>query len=41
MTYGGGSIKANGVFEQVKSALSGHSVMGLAALNLIPTWKRL
>jgi len=39
MTYGGGSIKANGVFEQV-SALSGHSV-SLAALNLIPTWKRL
>lgn len=32
ITYGGGSIKANGVFEQVKFALAGHSAIEFSGM---------
>jgi NADP-dependent alcohol dehydrogenase len=36
MTYGGGSIKKNGVYEQVKSALAGHNVTEFGGIEPNP-----
>ncbi len=36
MAYGGGSIKANGVYDQVKAALSGHSVIEFGGIEPNP-----
>jgi NADP-dependent alcohol dehydrogenase len=36
MTYGGGSIKKNGVYEQVKSALAGHNVIEFGGIEPNP-----
>jgi NADP-dependent alcohol dehydrogenase len=36
LTYGGGSIKANGVYEQVKQALAGHTVYEFGGIEPNP-----
>jgi NADP-dependent alcohol dehydrogenase len=36
MTYGGGSIKKNGVYEQVKSALAGHNAIEFGGIEPNP-----
>ncbi len=36
MTYGGGSIKANGVYDQVKAALKGHTVLEFGGIEPNP-----
>ncbi|MBV9389472.1 MAG: iron-containing alcohol dehydrogenase [Chroococcidiopsidaceae cyanobacterium CP_BM_ER_R8_30] len=36
MTYGGGSIRANGVYDQVKAALTGHSVIEFGGIEPNP-----
>jgi Uncharacterized oxidoreductases, Fe-dependent alcohol dehydrogenase family len=41
MTYGGGSIKANGVYDQVKEALKNHSVTEFAGIEPNPTYETL
>jgi len=41
ITYGGGSIKANGVLEQVKKALSGCNVSEFAGIEPNPTYEKL
>ncbi|MFM6309313.1 MAG: iron-containing alcohol dehydrogenase, partial [Dolichospermum sp.] len=33
ITYGGGSIKANGVYDQVKSALAGRNVFEFGGIE--------
>jgi len=39
MIYGGGSIKKNGVYEQVKSALSDHQVVEFSGIEPNPTYE--
>ncbi|BAC91768.1 iron-containing alcohol dehydrogenase [Gloeobacter violaceus] len=36
LTYGGGSIKANGVYDQVKAALAGHTVFEFGGIEPNP-----
>ncbi len=39
MIYGGGSIKKNGIYDQVKAALSGHNVVEFAGIEPNPTYE--
>lgn len=41
LLYGGGSIRQNGVFDQVMSALSGHAVFEFAGIEPNPTYENL
>ncbi|MGE5612478.1 MAG: iron-containing alcohol dehydrogenase [Bacillota bacterium] len=41
MTYGGGSIKRNGVYDQVKSALSGRRVLEFGGIQPNPVYETL
>ncbi|MBF2064087.1 MAG: iron-containing alcohol dehydrogenase [Calothrix sp. C42_A2020_038] len=41
MTYGGGSIKKNGVYDQVKSALTGHNVIEFGGIEPNPHYETL
>jgi len=41
MLYGGGSIKQNGVYEQVERALAGHTVLEFAGIEPNPTYETL
>ncbi|BDA68198.1 Iron-containing alcohol dehydrogenase [Calothrix sp. PCC 7716] len=41
MTYGGGSIKKNGVYDQVKSALREHDVIEFGGIEPNPTYETL
>lgn len=41
MTYGGGSIKANGVYDQVMSALAGHDVREFGGIEANPRYETL
>jgi NADP-dependent alcohol dehydrogenase len=41
MTYGGGSIKQNGVYQQVMSALAGHTVLEFGGIEANPTYETL
>ncbi len=41
MTYGGGSIKKNGVYEQVKAALQGHNVVEFGGIEPNPEYETL
>lgn len=41
MLYGGGSIKQNGVYEQVLRALDGHTVLEFAGIEPNPTYETL
>lgn len=41
MTYGGGSIKSNGVYNQVKEALKNHFVIEFAGIEPNPTYETL
>ncbi|HEX2973099.1 MAG TPA: iron-containing alcohol dehydrogenase [Tepidisphaeraceae bacterium] len=41
MTYGGGAIKRNGVYEQVKSALSGRRVIEFGGIQPNPLYEHL
>jgi len=41
MTYGGGSIKANGVYEQVKAALGSRTVVELDGIEPNPRYETL
>ncbi|HRE53995.1 MAG TPA: iron-containing alcohol dehydrogenase [Candidatus Competibacter sp.] len=41
MTYGGGSIKQNGVYEQVMAALAGRTVFEFAGIEPNPTYETL
>ncbi len=41
MTYGGGSIKQNGVYDQVKNALQGHKVIEFAGIEANPVYETL
>lgn len=41
ITYGGGSIKANGVYEQVKAALAGHTVFEFGGIQPNPLYETL
>lgn len=41
MTYGGGSIKANGVYDQVMAALSGHKVLEYGGIEPNPSYETL
>ncbi|BAZ39070.1 NADH-dependent butanol dehydrogenase [Calothrix sp. NIES-4101] len=41
MTYGGGSIKKNGVYEQVKSALSKHNLIEFGGIEPNPHYETL
>lgn len=41
MTYGGGSIKQNGVYEQVKDALKGHELIEFGGIEANPTYETL
>lgn len=41
MLYGGGSIKRNGVYEEVKAALSGHTVIEFAGIEPNPHYETL
>lgn len=41
LTYGGGSIKQNGVYEQVMSALAGRTVFEFAGIEPNPTYETL
>lgn len=41
MTYGGGSIFKNGVYEQVKSALAGHKTVEFGGIEANPTYETL
>ncbi len=41
MTYGGGSIKQNGVYEQVKQALAGHAVIDFGGIQPNPRYETL
>lgn len=39
LTYGGGSIKRNGVYEQVKKALNGHEVLEFGGIEANPQYE--
>lgn len=41
ITYGGGSIKKNGIYDQVKEALEGHSVVEFGGIEPNPEYKTL
>jgi NADP-dependent alcohol dehydrogenase len=41
MLYGGGSIKQNGVYDQVTRALSGHTVLEFSGIEPNPTYETL
>lgn len=41
MTYGGGSIKKNGIYDQVKEALKGHQVVEFGGIEPNPEYKTL
>ncbi|KHN54067.1 alcohol dehydrogenase [Dickeya fangzhongdai] len=41
ITYGGGSIKKNGVFDQVINALKGHNVLEFSGIEPNPTYETL
>ncbi|MFI3300123.1 MAG: iron-containing alcohol dehydrogenase [Candidatus Gastranaerophilales bacterium] len=41
ITYGGGSIKNNGVYEQVKTALSGYNVLEFGGIEANPVYETL
>ncbi len=41
LLYGGGSIKQNGVYEQVERALSGHTVLEFSGIEPNPTYETL
>lgn len=41
LTYGGGSIKKNGVYEQVMAALKGHSVLEFSGIEPNPHYETL
>lgn len=41
MLYGGGSIRANGVYDEVKSALAGHTVLEFGGIEPNPTYETL
>ena len=41
MTYGGGSIKQNGVYDEVKAALAGHTMMEFAGIEPNPSYETL
>jgi len=41
MTYGGGSIKSNGVYDQVKSALAGFTVLEFGGIEPNPCYETL
>ena len=41
MTYGGGSIKRNGVYDQVKKALEGYEVMEFGGIEANPDFDTL
>lgn len=41
MTYGGGSIKKNGIYDQVKEALKGHNVVEFGGIEPNPEYKTL
>jgi len=41
LTYGGGSIKTNGVYDQVKESLKGHFVIEFAGIEPNPTYETL
>ncbi|VTR97469.1 iron-containing alcohol dehydrogenase [Tuwongella immobilis] len=41
MTYGGGSIKANGVYDQVKAALAQHTLMEFGGIEPNPRYETL
>ena len=41
MTYGGGSIKANGVYDQVKAALAGHTLREYGGIEPNPRYETL
>lgn len=41
MTYGGGSIKRNGVYEQVRSALAGHALLEFGGIQPNPLYETL
>jgi NADP-dependent alcohol dehydrogenase len=41
MIYGGGSIKANGVYDQVMEALAGHAVLEFGGIEPNPTYETL
>ncbi len=39
LTYGGGSIKRNGVYDQVRRALSGHTVVEFGGIEPNPRYE--
>lgn len=41
MTYGGGSIKQNGTYDEVKAALAGHTVLEFSGIEPNPTYETL
>lgn len=41
MLYGGGSIRANGVYDEVKAALAGHTVFEFSGIEPNPTYETL
>ncbi len=41
MTYGGGSIKANGVYDQVKTALQGYDIIEFSGIEANPQYDTL
>lgn len=41
MLYGGGSIKANGTYDEVRSALAGHTVLEFAGIEPNPRYETL
>ena len=41
MLYGGGSIRANGVYDEVKSALAAHTVLEFGGIEPNPTYETL
>lgn len=41
MLYGGGSIRANGVYDEVKAALSGHTLFEFGGVEPNPTYETL
>lgn len=41
MLYGGGSIRANGVYDEVKAALAGHTVLEFGGIEPNPTYETL
>lgn len=41
VTYGGGSIKSNGIFDQVKNALSNHTWFEFSGIEPNPTYDTL